>query len=166
MKRKHVMLFWLIAILLVQPPVALTQVPSAAITDAWEVVKATTDEDELEVIMRNGQKVRGRPLSVTDTSLRLSRKDKIIDLEKTDISRVYRLIPKSDEFRRLTSGVGATAGATVGLAIGLSTVRRSYGRRSAALIPVLVPVGGALGAVGGYILGGKVKSRLLIYEAK
>ena len=165
MKRKTLALFWLIAILLAQPPAALTQGTNVPATDAWEVVKATSVEVELEVMMKDSQKVRGRLLSVSDTTLKLSRKDEIIDLEKANILRVYRLIPKSDEFRRLTSGIGATVGGGVGLAIGLSTSRRSYGRGSSAAI-ALIPVGTALGAVGGYIIGSRLKSRMLIYESK
>ena len=165
MKNKLLVLFWLAAILLAQPPVALTQEAAAPATDGWEVVKATPVEVELEVIMRNSRKVRGRMLSVSDATLRLSLKDEIIDLEKADIFRVYRLTPKSGEFRRLTSGIGASVGGGVGLAIGLSANRRSYGRGSSAAI-VLIPVGTALGAVGGYMLGSRLKSRMLIYEVK
>ena len=165
MKRKILVLVWLITLLLAQPPAALTQGANTPTTDGWEVVKATSVEDELEVVRRDGRKVRGRLLTVSDTTLRLSRKDEVIDLGKADIFRIYRSTPKSGEFHRLTSGIGATVGGGVGLAVALSTNRRSYGRGPSAAI-VLIPVGTALGAIGGYILGSKMKSRMLIYESK
>jgi len=165
MKTKILALSLMTTILLGQPSVTLTQQAQAPDTDAWDVVQAIPVEAELEVVMKGGKKVRGRLLNVSDTALKLSRKDAITDLDKGDILKVYRLSPKSGEFRRLTRGIGATVGGGVGLAIGLSTSQRSTGRGAPAAI-LLIPVGTALGAVGGYLLGSRMKSRILVYESK
>lgn len=166
MKARTLAISLIATILLAQPPAAMTQGARTPATDAWDVVKAVPVEAELEVRMKNGNKVRGRPLNITDTTLRLSHKDKISEVDRENISKVYRLFPKSDEFRRLTGGIGATVGGGVGLGIGLAAnQRRPIGRGSSAAF-VLVPVGTALGAIGGYLLGSRQKSRMLIYESR
>ena len=166
MKARTLAIGLIATILLAQPPAALTQGAKTPATDAWDVVKAVPAEAELEVRTKHGKKARGRLLNVTDTTLRLSHKDKIADVDRENILKVYRLLPKSDEFRRLTGGIGATVGGGVGLGIGLATnQRRPIGRGSSAAF-VLIPVGTALGAIGGYLIGSRQKSRLLIYESR
>jgi hypothetical protein len=154
-----------ITILLAQPSAALSQELGPLATDTWDVVKSVPAESELEVLMKNGQKVRGRLLNVSDTAIRVARKDEIADLHKERILKVYRLLPKSNEFRRLTSGVGASVGGGVGLAIGISTNRRPTNRGVSAAI-ILIPLSTALGAIGGYFIGSRLKSRMLIYNSK
>ena len=147
--------------LLAPAPTAFAQAPASPATEAWNAVKAVSLASELEVRTKNGKRLRGRLLGVSDTTLRLSGRDEISELDRESILKIYRLLPKSDEFRRLSGGIGATAGGSAGLAIGLSAARGA-GSSAAA---ISIPIGLALGAIGGYLIGSRLKSRMLIYDA-
>jgi hypothetical protein len=147
-----------------QPIVSLAQTTTATVDDPWDIVKTVPFGAELEVRLNNKAKLKGRLHTVSDTTLRLSRKNEIAELDRASVLKVYRLYPKSEEFKRLTSGVGATIGGGAGLGITLSTRGSGYNRPSTSVI--LIPLAGlALGAIGGYLIGDRMRTRLLIYDA-
>ena len=139
------------------PTIALAQAKMNADSDPWDIVQATPSGMELEVRLDNGRRLTGKLLSVSDTTLRLSRRDEIAELHRDHVLKIYRLSPKSDEFRRMTRNIGALTGTAVGL-----EVVKDKGAGFFA-IPAL---GGALGAFGGYTAAKRMKSRMLIYDCQ
>ena len=140
-----------------QPAVALVQTKMNADPDPWDIVQATPSGTELEVQLHNSTRLKGKLLTASATMLRLSRRNEIAELHRDDVRKIYRLSARSDEFRRMTRNVGALTGA----AIGLEAVKdRQSGYF---LLPAL---GGALGSFGGYAVGNRMKSRLLIYDSQ
>src|SRR5215216_775240 len=152
-------------IFLTQPLIALAQSKTDSVTEAWEVVKATPFGVELEVKVNGGRKLKGRLIGVSDLTLKLSRKNEITELGRDDVLKVYQLSPKSDEFKKLLKGTGAGVGAGVGLVIGISTARGSGSRGPSSGILLIPVVSSALGAIGGYLIGDRMRSRLLLYDA-
>jgi hypothetical protein len=162
---KRSVLSLILLIFLTQPIIALAQAKTDSITGAWEVVKATPFGVELEVTVNDGRKLKGKLLSVSDLCLKLSRKNEITELGRDEVLKVYQLSPKSDEFKKLLKGTGAGIGAGIGLVIGISTARGS-GYRGPSSSILLIPVfSSALGAIGGYLIGDRMRSRLLLYDA-
>jgi hypothetical protein len=98
------------------PTVVLAQTASSnSITDPWGTVKALPPGTELEVKLDDGKKLKGRLLEVSDTTLRLSRKDEITSLDRANLLKVYQLLPRSGEFVRFATSTGAALGAGVGV---------------------------------------------------
>jgi hypothetical protein len=163
--------------LLCHTPAALAQAAAPnSVTDPWETVKAVPPGTELEVKLDNGKKLKGKLLEASDTTLRLSRKDEIAELDRANVLKVYQLLPRSGNFTRLATSTGAALGAGVGLAAGLSSLLRAPtvsgpGSRGSTLRGpsprfILLPLAGAaLGGAGGYAVASRMKSRMLIYDA-
>jgi len=166
MSRNRLVLRLLLLFLSTQPFVAFSQTTTGAADDGWEVVKAVPFGAELEVKLNNRVTLKGRLHSVSETALKLSRKNEITELDRAKGMRIYRLYSKSEEFKKLTSGVGAAIGGGVGLTVAITAARGSgYNRPSSGI--VLIPlVGTAVGAIGGYMIGDRMKSRMLIYDSE
>jgi hypothetical protein len=161
---KRLVLSLILFSLSTQPFVALAQTTTDTVIDAWEVVKEVPFGGELEIRLKDRASLKGRLHSVTDTTLKLSRKNEITVLDRANVLKVYRLYPKSEEFKKISSGVGATIGGGIGLAIGLSNTRSSGYNRPSSSIFLIPLVGTALGAISGYLIGDRMKSRMLIYD--
>src|ERR671933_94145 len=105
--RSLIALGLLFSLLCYTQTVALSQMPASnSVADPWESVKALPAGMELEVKLYDGKKLKGRLLDVSDTGLRLSRKDEITVLERANISKVYELLPKSGDFNRFMTSTG------------------------------------------------------------
>ena len=159
--------------LLCHTPAALAQAAAPnSVTGPWETVKAVPPGTELEVKLDNGTKLKGKLLEASDTTLRLSRKDEIAELDRANVLKVYQLLPRSGNFTRLATSTGAALGAGVGVAAGLSSLLRGHGSRSPSLRGpsprfIIFPLAGAaLGGAGGYAIASRMKSRMLIYDAR
>ena len=133
------------------------QTKSLASSDPWMIVQSIPYATELEVQLNDGQKLNGRLLAVSDTTLRISRKREIAEVNRDDIRKIYQLFTKSDEFRRMARNLGAITGASTGLEI---VKDQGFGYF---LLPAL---GGTFGAFGGYAVSKRMKSRMLIYDAQ
>jgi hypothetical protein len=165
--RSLIVLILLLSLFRYTPTVVLAQAAgSNSVTDPWGTVKATSPGTELEVKLNDGKKLKGRLLEVSDTTLRLSRKDEIIGLDRVNILKVYQLSPRSDGFMRFATSTGATLGAGVGVAAGLSSLFRGPGFHGPSPRFILLPIAGAaLGGIGGRVIAGRLKSRMLIYDS-
>ena len=136
--------------------VVLAQTTVNASSDPWDAVQATPSRTELEIQLDDGTKIKGRLLTATAGMLRLSRTNEVAEVQRDRIVKIYELSPKPEELRRLMRNAGTLTGVAAGLQIGKNN------RAGFFLIPA---VGGAFGAFGGYALGNRMKTRILIYDA-
>jgi hypothetical protein len=133
------------------------QVSMGASSDPWDEVVSTPSRTELEVQLDDGTQLKGRLLAATAGMLRLSCTNEIAEVQRDHVLKVYQLSPKPEELRRLVRNVSTIAGVGAGFEIAKNK------RTGFFLIPAL---GGTLGAFGGYAFGNRMKTRILIYDAK
>lgn len=128
-----------------------------ASSDLWNAVQTTPARTELEVQLDDGTQLKGTLLTATDGMLRLSRTNEIAEVQRNRVVKIYQLSPKADELRRLLRNSGAITGVAAGPEVSKDK------RAGFFLIPA---VGGTLGAFGGYAIGNRMRTRILIYDAK
>jgi hypothetical protein len=166
MKRRKisavVVTFALMAVL-AKPQIAFAQVTPAPIRGSWEGLKAVPPGDEVSVRLRNGQTLKGRLISVSDTALTLAQGKNTTDVSRADALRVHRVVSKSAK-RAALIGLGIGAGTGLG---GTAIYAHSGGRGGEAdlwgLVAVVASAGG--GALIGYIWGSR-KQKALVYETR
>ena len=137
--------------------VALAQTTVNATSDPWDVVQATPSRTELEIQLDDGTQLKGRLLTVTAEMLRLSRTHEMAEVQRDRVVKIYELSPKPEELRRLVRNTGTITGVAAGLEIAKGKGAGFF------LIPA---VGGTFGALGGYAVGNRLRTRILIYDAK
>jgi hypothetical protein len=137
------------------PAVVLSQTNRS--TDPWEIVYAIPIGTELEIQLDKRQQFKGRLLAASNEMLRLSRTNEIAEVRRDHVVKIYQLSPKSEDFRKMTRSLGAVTGVAVGLEIAKDK------RAGFFLVPAL---GGTFGAFGGYALSNRMKTRMLIYDAR
>jgi len=157
-----VVTFALMAVL-AKPQFTFAQVTPAPIRGSWEGLKAVPPGDEVSVRLRNGQKLKGRLISVSDTALTLAHGNITTDVTRGDALRVHRVISKSAKRATL---IGLGIGAGTGLA-GTAIYANSGGRGGEADLWALVAVvaGAGGGALIGYMMGSR-KQNALVYETR
>lgn len=136
--------------------VAFAQTTVNASSDLWDAVQATPSRTELEIQLDDGTELKGRLLNATATMLRLSRTAEIAEVQRDRVVKIYELSPKPDELRRLMRNAGTITGVAAGFEIAKNK------RAGFFLIPA---AGGTFGAFGGYALGNRMRTRILIYDA-
>jgi hypothetical protein len=82
----------ILAVLTAKPQAILAQATTDPIVGSWEGLKAVPPGDELVVMLRNGQTVRGSLSRVADTVLTLAQGKKAADANRTDVLRVHRVL--------------------------------------------------------------------------
>ena len=165
-KTTIIVAFALMAILAKQQ-IAFAQVTPTPIRGSWEGLKAVPPGDEVSVQLRNGQKLKGRLISVSDTALTLARGNITTDVTRGDALRVHRVISKSTKRATL---IGLGIGIGIGFA-GTAIFANTGGRGGEADLYGLVAVvsGATAGTLIGYLVGrqsSKRNQRALIYETK
>ncbi len=136
--------------------VAFAQTTGNASSDPWDAVQAAPSRTELEIQLDDGTQLKGRLLTATAGMLRLSCSDEIAEMQRDRVVKIYELSPKPDELRRLVRNAGTITGAAAGLEIGKNKPAGFF------LLPA---IGGTAGAFGGYALGNRMRTRILIYDA-
>src|ERR1044071_4847696 len=136
--------------------VAFAQTTVNANSDHWDAVQATPSRTELEIQLDDGTHLKGRLLTVTAGMLRLSRTNEIAEVQRNRVVKIYELSPKPDELRRLLRNTGTITGVAAGLEIAKNKPAGFF---------VIPAVGGTFGAFGGYALGNRMRTRILIYDA-
>jgi hypothetical protein len=161
-KVAKVVAFALMAVL-AKPQITFAQVTPAPIRGSWEGLKAVPPGDEVAVGLRNGQKLKGRLISVSDTGLTLAHGNNTTDVSRGDALRVHRVVSKSAKRAAL---IGLGIGAGVGLG-GSAIYAHSGGRGGEADLWALVAgvAGAGAGALIGYIMGSR-KQKALVYETR
>ena len=132
----------------------------------WSALKAVGSESKLVVKQRNGKTVEGRLSSVSDDDLTLSVKNTPLSIKREDVLSVYQVQKKSATKSTLIGlGVGAGAGAALG-AVGAANDDSGFEKIDHAVTAGLTVIGGAAGALTGYLFGRGGSKRVLIYENK
>ena len=134
----------------------MSAVAFAQTSEPWDTVQATPPRAELEIQLDDGTRLKGRLLSATSGMLRLSRPNEIAAVQRDRVVKIYELSPKPDELRRLVRNAGTITGVAAGFEVAKDK------RAGFFLIPA---AGGTFGAIGGYALANRMRSRLLIYDA-
>lgn len=111
---------------------------------------------ELQIQLDDGTQLKGRLLTATAGMLRLSHANEIAEVQRERVVRIYELSPKPEELRRLVRNAGTITGVAGGLEIS---------KNNGAGFFVIPAVGGTFGAIGGYGLANRMKTRILIYDA-
>lgn len=135
----------------------------------WSAVKATSTGDRLLVEMKNGKRFQGRQAAVSDTRLTLSERNKVTDIERDSIRKIYRVDSKSiaksvGKNTLIGAAIGFGGGAGAGLALG-SYEDISTAEAVGLLGLIGAGVGAGIGAVSGLFTGAR-KQRVLIYESR
>ena len=94
-KKRAVTVALVLMALLAKPQIMFAQAPTTPIRGSWEGLKAVPPGDEVSVRLRNGQKLKGRLISVSDTTLTLAHGNITTDVTRGDALRVQRVVPKS-----------------------------------------------------------------------
>jgi hypothetical protein len=162
-KKTTIIIAFALMAILAKPQITFAQVTPTPIRGSWEGLKAVPPGDEVSVQLRNGQKLKGRMISVSDTALTLARGNITTDVTRGDALRVHRVISKSTK-RATLIGLGIGAGAGLG---GTAIYAHSGGRGGEADLWALVAVvaGAGGGALIGYIMGSR-KQKALVYETR
>lgn len=163
MKQSTTAIILVLAALLAKPQVVPAQETPAPIKGSWEALKAVPPGDELTVELRNGQTVKGRLSSVSDTSLTLAQGKKTTDASRADVLKVHRVISKSAKRATL---IGLGIGAGIGLTASVVAAKSGPGEGDADLGALIAgTIGAGVGALAGYIVGSR-RHQMLIYETR
>ena len=151
--------------MLAKPQIAFAQVTPNPIRGSWEGIKAVPPGDEVAVRLRNGQTLKGKLISISDTALTIEQGQRATDISRGDALKVHRVVSKSAK-RATLIGLG------IGVGVGLAGVRRRRQKRWR--VKRDADLRGrdcrsdwraGLGALIGYIVGSR-KQRALIYETR
>lgn len=168
--RRRVVAFGVgVMMLLVQSSVTLVKGAQGTINpsaDQWALVKSVPVGEKLTVKLWSGKTVEGRVLSVSDTTLHLSRKNRITDLNQGDIQKVYRIFPDSEAPKAL-GAVGALVGLVGGILSTVAIGMKEGTNRGGAKVGLVILTPAAIfgGGLAGRVIGKRL-ARELIYEAK
>lgn len=160
MRKGTISIALILIALLSRPQAILAQTTTGPIKGSWDGLKSVPPGDELVVVLRNGQTIKGRLSSSSDTVLTLTRGKKTTDLNRGEVLKVYRSIPRSAKRSTmigLAVGAGIGAGSGAAWEAGINDPNENYAT------PVLALLGAGIGALAGYLVGSR-KHRALIYE--
>ncbi|MGH9753810.1 MAG: hypothetical protein ACREA2_13605, partial [Blastocatellia bacterium] len=164
MKNSMIAVALVLIALSAKPQIILAQVTPAPIKGSWEGLKAIPPGDELVVNLRNGQTLKGRLSSISDTVLTLDTGKKTMDGSRGDVLKVYRVISKSAKISTMIGlGIGAVAGG-VGGGVSAASGPGESGESGWAVL-IVGMIGLAIGALTGYIIGSR-KQQVVIYEIR
>src|SRR5262245_10464759 len=146
---------------------SLAQSNQRSSDQARELVKQTMVGERLEVKLKDGKKVKGDKILVSDSELSLTLKNQqAVQFKRDEIRQIWRSNPDPDK-QRFYQGVGTGAGLLAGIAIALAAYPdepcyNDCGGRGIGIVAAIIglTIVGAL--IGRKLSGGK---RILIYQA-
>ena len=145
--------------------IAWPQSQSEAARTDWTATQSLKPGVPLRVDFRDGTTLKGRFDSLSGEKLRLRKDKALLDVERTDVSKLYRSqgsIGRSVAFGTL---IGAGSGAVVGLAAASGSdnwLTPTKGEASAAG----AIAGGVIGAGVGLLIGALRKKDVVVYETR
>lgn len=151
--------------MIARPHIVFAQAAPTPIIGSWDGVKAVPSGDKVEVELRNGQKLKGRLISVSDTILAIRKGNNTIDATRADAIKVYRGGVRTSTARSTLLGLGIGAGS--GAVAGAIAAGAAGGSEDSGLLVLILGAGGAIGGtIGGFLIGISRKKQELIYEAR
>ena len=156
-------------ILSAQAQLVLAQSTQLSSNQAWDLVKETALGEKLEVKLKDGRKVKGEKVLISDSELTLTlKKQQAVQIKRDDIRQVWRSMPPDPEKRSLYGAIGLGAGIVGGIAVATAIGRTNdscYDCRGRGIGMIAAVVGiSTAGSLIGRKLGGGGK-RMLIYQA-
>ena len=162
-KKSAIVVAFALMAMLAKPQIAFAQVTPNPIRGSWEGIKAVPPGDEVVVRLRNGQTLKGKLVSISDTALTIEQGQSATDVSRGDALKIHRMVTKSSKRATL---IGLGIGAAIGLAGSVAAAKSGEGEGDADLGALIAGVVGAgAGALIGYIVGSR-KQRALIYETR
>ena len=153
----------LIASILVAPLSSAAQNSSS--TSDWEALRSVSADTKIAIKLKTGKTIEGKLLTVSDSSITLSRNNTSTEIKREEVKSVHQVIKKSATAGTLIGlGVGAGAGAGLG-AIGASNDDNGFEKIDHAATAGLAVVGAGVGALTGYLIGRRGSKRILVYES-
>ena len=146
------------------PTDSLSQATDPVATGMWAGVEKVPPGDKLLVKLKDGKKVKGRLVSVSDTGLSLSRRNKTMDVDRERVQQIFRLMPKSAEKATL---IGAGVGLAIATGLIANECNSTFNKGRCWGLGMLI-YGGPTVAAGAFV-GWRVghgKERVLIYDAQ
>ena len=142
---------------------------SGTVSNDWAAVQSVPLGDKLSVKLKDGKKMEGRLLAVSDTSIKIDRGSKTSDLDRNSIAKVQRYVTNSvgksiGKSTAIGAGIGFGAGAGVALA-----ADQYEDIETAGLVGILGGIGAGIGAAVGALVGAASatgRKKLTIYESK
>lgn len=147
--------------LLGTPADSLAQATDPVATGMWAGVEKVPPGEKLIVKLKDGKQLKGRLVSVSDTGLTLSRKNKTMDLHREKVQQIFRLMPKSAG-KAILIGVGVGLAAAAAITGGVCEGNGDCWALGMGLY--FGGPGAAIGAFAGWGIGSG-KERVLIYDA-
>jgi hypothetical protein len=152
-----------------QAPLALAQSSQLSSDQAWELVKDASLGEKLEVRLKDGRKLKGEKVLVSDSELSLTLKNQhAAQFKREEIRQVWRSLRPDPDKQRFYQGVGTGVGLLAGIAIAVGASRSDepcYNNcrgRAIGLAAAMIGMTTAGALIGRKLSGGK---RILIYQA-
>jgi hypothetical protein len=147
--------------MIARPQIIFAQAPPTPIKGSWDAVKAIPPGDKVAVRLRNGQTLKGKLISASDTLLTLEHRKNSTDVNRGDVLRVYRVV-------KMSKTVGVILGLLIGTGVGalVGQLTEKEGTDDPGLAAAVL---GFLGALVGSGMGLAISSftrKVLIYETK
>jgi hypothetical protein len=140
--------------------------PAVQTADYWSDVQAVSIGEKLALELKTGKKLQGNMAGVSDIKLSITKNGKVTDIERVNIQRIYRVVPKSiaksvGKSTLIGAAVGFGGGAGAGLALG------AYEDISTAEVMGILGllgagIGAGIGAMTGLFTGAR-KEKIQIY---
>jgi hypothetical protein len=160
---------WFLSVLMFLQTALVSAQTSSAPTPGqdWEKVKQVAANEELEVRLKDGRKVKGRLISATDSELRLSiKKQQPALIKRDDVQKAWHMRPSNKAKKQRYAGIGGITGLLTGIGYAVSRLEVQCGKCTGEK----AAMGGAIigGLVGGALIGHKLGGRpqkVLIFQS-
>src|SRR5262245_33000113 len=96
-KKSAIVVAFALMAMLANQQIAFAQVTPNPIRGSWEGIKAVPPGDEVAVRLRNGQTLKGKLISVSDTALTIEQGQNAMDVSRGDALKIHRMVTKSSK---------------------------------------------------------------------
>jgi hypothetical protein len=158
MKRKTFPLLLVVFLFAGQSSWAMAQSSSS---NNWSAVQQIGTDEKIVVKKKDGKEVKGRMIEASDTTLRIDRDGKPLEISRGDVRHVHVISGKAEKgkWALIGAGIGGAAGTGIG-----ASKYRSDRDDYAVYIYMGALIGVGAGAVGGLIFGQSKRDRKLVYS--
>jgi len=160
-QKRTIFICLLLAVSLIPSPAVPAQ--QTAATNDWSRLQNIPVGEELVLKLRDGQSVKGRLTTVTDSEIGIRRKNRDEAFGRDSVFQVSQVVRKAEKgkYALIGAGIGAGVGAVAGKAKNSPPIDDGE-----VYLYVLTPLVAGAGAVGGLLFGMSRRKRVIIYQAK
>jgi len=158
MKRKTLPLLIVVFLLSGQSSWAIAQ---SASSNNWSAVQQIATDEKIVVKKKDGKEAKGRMIEASETTLRIDRDGKPVEIARGDVRHVHVIAGKAEKgkWALIGAGIGGAAGTGIG-----AGKYRSDRDDYAIYIYMGALIGVGAGAVGGLLFGQSRRERKLVYS--